>query len=119
MVDSQPMVDERLMTMQKILSSVSEHPRFPKSRKQLLRDRLYDLKRKYGRFMDKSLQFQPDPSWSWSACLRKKYRQGKEHNSCVTAGQGYKLKRRPEFITADQLQRNAAGVKKVLLKKIT
>ena len=32
-------------------------------------------------------------------------------------GQGYKFKSRPQFITADQLQRNAAGVQKVILKK--
>ena len=76
------MVDKGFITMRKkrIRSSASEHLRFPKSRKQLLRDRLYDLKKKYGRFMDKRLQFQPIPSSSlasWSASLREKYRQGK------------------------------------------
>ena len=69
MSDSQPRVDERFITMRKKKkkpkrSSVSEHPRFPKSRKELLRDRLYDLKKKYGRFMDKRLLFQPIPSSS-------------------------------------------------------
>ena len=83
MGDSQPRVDERFITMRKKRSSVSEHPRFPKSRKELLRDRLYDLK-KNRRFMDKKLHFQPIPSraWSsWSASLREKYRQGKKEKA--------------------------------------
>ena len=73
--------------------------------------------------MDKRLQFQPIPSssWaSWSASLREKYRQGKREKAQLMrdyAGQGYKLKRGPQFITADQLLRNAAGVQKVILKK--
>ena len=46
MGDSQPRVDERFITMRKKRSSVSEHPRFPMSRKELLRDRLYDPKKK-------------------------------------------------------------------------
>ena len=67
--------------------------------------------------MDKRLQFQPIPSssWaSWSASLREKYIKGKKEKAQVMRdyGQGYKLKRRPEFITADQLQRNTAGVQK-------
>ena len=33
-----PRVDERFITMRKKRSSVSEHPRFPMSRKELLRD---------------------------------------------------------------------------------
>ena len=73
--------------------------------------------------MDKRLQFQPIPSSSWAswfASLREKYRQGKRERAQLMrdyAGQGYKLKLRPQFITADQLQRNAAGVQKVILKK--
>ena len=112
-----------LSKCEKKRSSVSEHPRFPKSRKELLRDSLYDLKKKYGRFIDKRLQFQPIPSssWaSWSASLREKYRQGKREKAQLMrdyAGQAYTLKGRPLFITADQLKRNAAGVQKVILKK--
>ena len=82
--ESHPSVDERFITMRKNRSSVSEHPRFPKSRKELLRDRLYDLKKKNLRFMDKRLHFQPIPSssWSsWSANLREKYRQGKKEKA--------------------------------------
>ena len=78
--ESHPRVDERFITMRKKRSSVSEHPRFPKSRKTLLRDRLYDLKKTNRRFMDKKMLFQPIPSktWSsWSASLREKYRQAK------------------------------------------
>ena len=70
--------------------------------------------------MDKKLQFQPIRSRSWSASLREKYRQEKKEKAQLMrdyAGQGYKLKRRPEFFAADQLQRNAAGVQKVILKK--
>ena len=81
LAESHPRVDERFITMRKKRSSVSEHPRFPKSRKTLLRDRLYDLKKTNRRFMDKKrMQFQPIPSktWSsWSASLREKYRQAK------------------------------------------
>ena len=65
-------------------SSVSEHPRLPKSRKELLRDRLYDVKKTNRRFMDKRLHFQPIPSktWSsWSANLREKYRQAKREKA--------------------------------------
>ena len=82
--ESHPRVDERFITMRKKRSSVSEHPRFPKSRKELLRDRLYDLKKKNRRFIDKKLQFQSIPSktWSsWSASLREKYRQGKKEKA--------------------------------------
>ena len=82
--ESHPSVDERFITMRKKRSSVSEHPRFPKSRKELLRDRLYDLKKKNRRFMDKRLHFQPihSSSWaSWSANLREKYRQGKKEKA--------------------------------------
>ena len=56
---SHPRVDERFITMRKKRSSVSEHPRFPMSRKALLIKRLYDLKKTNRRFMDKRLQFQP------------------------------------------------------------
>ena len=83
MAESHPRVDERFITMRK-KSSVSEHPRFPMSRKELLRDRLYDLKKKNRRFMDKKLHFQPIPSrvWSsWSANLREKYRQAKREKA--------------------------------------
>ena len=82
--ESHPRVDERIITMRKKRSSVSEHPRFPKSRKELLRERLYDLKKKNRRFMDKKLQFQPIPSntWSsWSSNLREKYRQAKREKA--------------------------------------
>ena len=105
----------------RVRSSVSEHPRFLKSRKELLRDRLYDLKKKYVRFLDKILQFQPIPScsWaSWSASLRENIDKGKKKKTQLIrdySGQGYKLKLGPEF-TADQLQRNAGGVQKVILK---
>ena len=73
--------------------------------------------------MDKILQYQriPSSSWAlWSAGLREKYGQGKKEKAQPMrdyAGQGYKFKRRPEFITANQLQRNDAGVQKVVLKK--
>ena len=68
MGDSQPRADEKFITMRKKKrSSVSEHPRFPKSRKELLRDRLYDLKKKNRRSMDKRLHFQPIPSSSWAS----------------------------------------------------
>ena len=82
--ESHPRVDERFITMRKKRGSVSEHPRFPKSRKTLLRDRLYDLKKKNRRFMDKKMQFQPIPSktWSsWSPSLREKYRQAKREKA--------------------------------------
>ena len=82
--ESQPSVDEGFITMPKKGSSVSEHPRFPMSRKELLIRRLYDLKTKNRRFMDKRLHFQPIPSrtWSsWSANLREKYRQGKREKA--------------------------------------
>ena len=84
LAESHPRVDERFITMRKKRSSVSEHPRFPKSRKTLLRDRLYDLKKTNRRFMDKKMQFQPIPSktWSsWSASLREKYRQAKREKA--------------------------------------
>ena len=81
LAESHPKVDERNITMRKKRSSVSEHPRFPLSRKALLIKNLYDLKKKNRRFMDKKrLQFQPIPSktWSsWSEGLREKYRQAK------------------------------------------
>ena len=82
--ESHPRVDERFITMRKKRSSVSDHPRFPMSRKALLIKRLYDLKRTNRRFMDKRLHFQPIPSrtWSsWSASLREKYRQGKKEKA--------------------------------------
>ena len=78
--ESHPRVDERFITMRKKRSSVSEHPRFPLSRKALLIKNLYDLKKTNRRFLDKKMQFQPIPSktWSsWSASLREKYRQAK------------------------------------------
>ena len=95
--ESHPRVDERFITMRKKRSSVSEHPRFIMSRKDLLRERLYDLKKKNRRFMEKKLQFQPIPSktWSsWSANLREKYRQGKKEKAqlmCDYARQKYSL----------------------------
>ena len=58
-VESHPRVDERFITMRKKQSSVSEHPRFPMSRKALLIKRLYDLKKTNRRFMDKKMHFQP------------------------------------------------------------
>ena len=82
--ESHPRVDERFITMRRKRSSVSDHPRFPKSRKELLRDRLYDLNKTNRRFMDKRLHFQPIPSktWSsWSSNLREKYRQGKKEKA--------------------------------------
>ena len=86
--ESHPSIDERFITMRKKKtkkrSSVSEHPRFPMSRKELLRDRLYDLKKKNRLFMDKRLHFQPIPSRTWSsssANLREKYRQGKREKA--------------------------------------
>ena len=82
--ESHPRVDDRFITMRKKRSSVSEHPRFPMSRKALLIKRLYDLKKTNRRFMDKRLQLQPIPSktWSsWSANLRKKYRQAKREKA--------------------------------------
>ena len=82
--ESHPKVDERDITMRKKRATVSEHPRFPMSRKALLIKNLYDLKKKNRRFMDKRLQFQPIPSktWSsWSASLREKYRQAKRDKS--------------------------------------
>ena len=82
--ESHPRVDERFITMRKERSSVSEHPRFPMSRKALLIKRLYDLKKTNRRFMDKKLHFQPIPSrtWtSWSANLREKYRQAKREKA--------------------------------------
>ena len=82
--ESHPRVDERFITMRKKRSSVSEHPRFPMSRKALLVKRLYDLKKTNRRFMDKKLQYQPIPSktWSsWSANLREKYRQAKREKA--------------------------------------
>ena len=81
--ESHPSIYERFITMRKkkkkkrVESGVSEHPRFPKSKKELLIRRLYDLKKKNSRFMDKRLYFQPIPSrtWSsWSANLREKNR---------------------------------------------
>ena len=54
------------------------------SRKEFLRDRLYDLKKTNRRFIDKRLHFQPIPSktWSsWSSNLREKYRQGKKEKA--------------------------------------
>ena len=81
---SHPRVDERNITMRKKRISVSEHPRFPLSRKALLIKRLYDLKKTNRRFMDKKLQFQPIPSktWSsWSANLRENYRQAKREKA--------------------------------------
>ena len=82
--ESHPRVDERFITMRKKRNSVSEHPRFPMSRKALLVKRLYDLKKTNRRFMDKKLQFRPIPSktWlSWSANLREKYRQAKREKA--------------------------------------
>ena len=82
--ESHPRVDERFITMRKKRNSVSEHPRFPMSRKAMLVKRLYDLKKTNRCFMDKKLQFQPIPSktWSsWSANLREKYRQAKREKA--------------------------------------
>ena len=43
-VESQPRIDERFIAMRKrVKSSVSEHPRYVKCRKQLLRERIHDL----------------------------------------------------------------------------
>ena len=73
-----------LLQCEKKRSSVSEHPRFPMSRKALLVKRLYDLKKTNRRFMDTRLQFQPIPSKtcsSWSANLREKYRQAKREKA--------------------------------------
>ena len=84
LAESYPRVDERNITMRKKRTSVSEHPRFPLSRKALLIKRLYDLKKTNRRFMDKRLQFQPIPSktWSsWSSNLREKYRQAKREKA--------------------------------------
>ena len=59
--ESHPRVDERFIPMRKKRSSVSDHPRFPMSRKALFIKRLYDLKKTNRRFMDKDCIFNPFP----------------------------------------------------------
>ena len=89
--------------MRKKRAAVSEHPRFPMSRKALLIKNLYDLKKKNRRFMDKRLQFQPIPSktWSsWSASLREKYRQAKRDKAQLM----HNLRREKIYFSSSPIQ---------------
>ena len=112
--ESHPRVDERFITMRKKRSSVSEHPRFPLSRKALLIKNLYDLKKTNRRFLDKKMQFQPIPSktWSsWSASLREKYRQAKRDKAQLM----HNLGRENIFFSSSPIQ--TERIKKRLIAK--
>ena len=112
--ESHPRVDERFITMRKKRSSVSEHPRFPLSRKAWLIKNLYDLKKTNRRFLDKKMQFQPIPSktWSsWSASLREKYRQAKRDKAQLM----HNLGRENIFFSSSPIQ--TERIKKRLIAK--